>query len=357
MVAPNGFNESLLAKSAIMPKMNSSLPQPSTASLNRPKKSFDIFNSNYSFLSGPSQFISHNQRDQLQVKQNLLNITQINTTPNSTNLTESLLNINESTFYSNIMYEKFIFYAVMCLITLNMTTEFILLMLKSIKKKKEKCCCKACGCKDSKGKLYGNEANTDELELDHDLVAASSHKYLFGKCENELLYTKSMYFSNTSRKTFSFVKYYFEKIVYENRKNFRYSKQFINTHIIAFVLLYYISSIIIRKSNKIVNLSSNFLILLINFIFKMNPTSEFSVNSNMQIKLLIESLYDNINLYITLACLFTTGIFVTQLLLGIKNYHKNVLNAYRGVYLDIPPPGSFSNTKLMSSSLHYRYVF
>ncbi len=321
---------------------------------NRSKKSVDngpLVSSKHSSISLTNNLVNLNQKIPLKIE-NTINVSQIDLP--KTNFTEEILSINDSTFYSNIMYEKFIFYAVLCLITSNMVTEFVLLVLKSKQKKKEKCSCKACGCKDNKTKA-SKEFEHDDAE--HKLLNSaqkSKHKYLFGKCENEILYTINLFNNSSRRKPVSFVKYYFEKYIYENRRYFRYSKQFINTHIIAFVLLYYISSIIIRKSNKIVSLSSNLLILIINFIFKMNSSSEFGMNSNAQIKLLIESLYQNINLYITMACLFTTGIYVLQLMLGIKNYHKHVLNAYKGVYIDIPPPSSFSSTKLTSSSLHHR---
>lgn len=337
---------------------NSSLLQTISTNFNRSKRSSDVNSSSIVF---PKSFINFNQKTQLLKAKNGIqvestaNISQVNLP--KTNLTDEILNINEATFYNNIMYEKFIFYAVLCLITSNMVAEFCILVYKSIKKKREKCCCKACGCKDNKVKTTEELSQDNEIEAEHkplNPASRSTHKYLFGKCENEILYTMNVLNKNSRRKTDSIVKYFFEKYVYENRRYFRYSKQFINTQIIAFVLLYYISSIIIRKSNKIVSLSSNLLILIINFIFKMNSSNEFGINSNAQIKLLIESLYQNINTYITLACLFTTGIYVVQLFLGIKNYHKHVLNAYKGVYIDIPPPKSFSSTKLTSSSLHHR---
>ena len=352
MIKPT-FSNASNSKSVIKPQ-NASLFQSIRSNFNRSKRSVEYGpRANNSSFPFSHNLINLNQNDQLKVE-NTINVNQISLP--QTNITEELLNISDSAFYNNIMYEKFIFYAVLCLITSNMVAEFGLLVLKSNQRKKEKCRCKACGCKESKSKA-SNEIEHDESNSEHKLLNSSqhsTHKYLFGKCENEILYTVNLFKNSSRQKPVSFVKYYFEKYLYENRRYFRYSKQFINTHIIAFVLLYYISSIIIRKSNKIVSLSSNLLILIINFIFKMNSSSEFGMNSNAQIKLLIESLYQNINMYITIACLFTTGIYVIQLLLGIKNYHKHVLNAYKGVYIDIPPPSSFSSTKLTSSSLHHR---
>ena len=71
---------------------------------------------------------------------------------------------------------------------------------------------------------------------------------------------------------------------------------------------------------------------------------------------LIESLYENLSSYIVIACVFSSGMYAMQLFIGIRRYQKNVLNAYKGKYVDIPAPKRFANAKLVSSSLHYRYL-
>ena len=273
-----------------------------------------------------------------------LNKTQAYGSAIKSNLSDELMTINKSTFYSNIMYEKFIFYAVLCLITLNMITEFSILIFESarayyVKKASKLCPCQKCCC-----------CSKTESEKSTDAGG------VIGKVNNEIAYTRSLLKPN--RKPISYFKYLFEKYVYKNCAYFRYSKQFINTNIIAFILLYYLSALIIRKSNLFVQLFVKFLLLVINLVLKMDPTSEFTnilpMNSKAQITALLESLHNAINVYIIVACLSTTFVYVVQLLLGIRNYHKHVLNAYRGVYVDIPSPRQFSNTKLVSSSLHYR---
>ena len=279
-----------------------------------------------------------------------LNKTQAFGSTIKSNLSDELMTINKSTFYSNIMYEKFIFYAVLCLITLNMITEFSILIFESardyyVKKASKPCSCKKCCCSKA-------ESEQSSVENSH----TSDDVGFIGKVNNEIAYTRSLLKPN--RKPISYFKYLFEKYVYKNCAYFRYSKQFINTNIIAFILLYYLSALIIRKSNLFVQLFVKFLLLVINLVLKMDPTSEFTnilpMNSKAQITALLESLHNAINVYIIIACLSTTFVYVIQLLLGIRNYHKHVLNAYKGVYVDIPSPRQFSNTKLVSSSLHYR---
>lgn len=240
--------------------------------------------------------------------------------------------VKKTLFANNIMYEKFLFYAVLCLITFNIVFDFLHLMWQSIQRQ----CCR------------NNSSSQASLKL--------KRKSLY---KHELCYTKNILKMNKLLKPVSFMRHLFEKYIYKNRPHFRFPKQFINTQIIAFVLLYYITCIIIRKSQLIVNLSSNLLILLINFIFQSSSDSEsssFVLNSRAQLNVLVKSLFDHIGTDIIIACSLTSAIYLAQLFLGIRNYQRQVLNALKGIYIDIPSPKNFSNTKLASSSLHYRYV-
>jgi hypothetical protein len=37
----------------------------------------------------------------------------------------------------------------------------------------------------------------------------------------------------------------------------------------------------------------------------------------------------------------------------MKNYQRHMLNAYKGIFLDIPPRSSFKTIRLMSKNIHY----
>ena len=249
------------------------------------------------------------------------------------NFTTDLKSINSSLFVSNFMYEKFVFYAVLVLISFYMISEFVKLMGKYFTEKR-----------------MAQKNNCVHCKPKRDVNV--NVEYSNQKVDHEIKYTKEL-FKPKIRKPISFSKYLFEKYIYKNRRDFRYTKQFINTHIIAFILLYYITCLIIRKSNLIVSVSSNLLILAINFIFKAND-SGFMVVTKNQINRFVLSLYENISEYIVFAACFSTAVYVVQLFIGIKSYHRHVLNAYKGVYVDIPSPKRFSNVKMASSSLHYR---
>lgn len=335
-----------------------------------------------------------------------------NYTNNFDQTIEELAKLKSTLFKSNIMYEKFLFYAVICLITINTTLEFIYLAINAIRsyrkrKNAEKSKLEGPIKEDAVEKKsltlnrsdYGIDQNNnnpvyvnlnpnEEPFDDEFMIRDYNQNEIIGvvtknkgnldlaverfqadsdlddydddgkKINHELNYARALYnLHRVKQKPKSFLRHLIEKYIYKPKKDFRYSKQFINTHIIAFILLYYLTSIIIRKSTLIMNLSSNFLILLINYIFKSSSASEansFINNSKTQLNIIVKSLFSHITIDIVVACSLTTSIYVIQLLLGIRNYQKQVLNAYKGVYVDIPSPKRFSNAKLTSSSLHYR---
>lgn len=276
------------------------------------------------------------------------------------NLSNELQSINQSLFVSNFMYEKFIFYAVLLLISFNMIYEFCKLMVQTIRRRrarreraKRKCSCCRKNLTGGSSSSAGDHEDDDEDDDDDD-----EDEYEIGKVAHELEYTQRL-LKPDPIKPISFSKYLFEKYVYKSRKDFRFSKQFINTHIIAFILLYYITCIIVRKSTLIVSISSSLLVMVVNVLFRMNAASAdggFMLVTKNQLNSLIISLSQNISIYIVCAACATTAIYMIQLLLGIRHYQRNVINAYRGVYLDIPSPKLFSSTKMTSSSLHYRYL-
>ncbi|CAF0764307.1 unnamed protein product [Brachionus calyciflorus] len=235
--------------------------------------------------------------------------------------------IKDELFIRNFMFEKFLFYIILCLIVFYMISEFCILILEAILNRKNDFTCKYCG-SDNPQMRQGD------------------------KVDNELKYTKNLF---KKQKPISFFKNLISKYVYENRRYFRYSKEFINTNMIAFILLYYITCLIIRKSSIIVSISSRLVILVINFIFELGAETEmaYMLPGNRQIKAFISSLHNEISFFIIMACCITTSIYVTQLLLGIRSFHTNVLNGYRGVYENIPSPKKLSNGDIALSSLHY----
>jgi hypothetical protein len=252
-------------------------------------------------------------------------------------------------FFNNIMYEKLIFYVVLCLITIHLSVETIFLVAKKCTRLSRY----LRNSDDTKtarlSKILFNDTSTAHAPDEH-----NKHR------SSEYLYTKRIFNATTDTESKSFVKYLFEKYIYKFKMHFKYSKQLINTYVIAFILLYYITCIIIRKSKFILNLTSELLIIFMSFVFKLGTSDNSNLASNSmvltsrtQLTSHVNALFAHINYDIVLSCCLTTGFYVVQLVLGMRNYQKHTLKAYKGVYTDIPPPKRFTNTKKASSSLHY----
>ena len=235
-------------------------------------------------------------------------------------------------FLRNFMFEKLMFYTILCIISFYMMTESVLLIIEWIRKK-----------------------SCHKEDIEHD--AEEGEKFLSkvrrgDKVDNELKYTREL-FRKTKR--ISFAKHLISKYIHDSRRYFRFSKEFINTNLIAFILLYYITCLIIRKSNTIVSFSSNLINMLLKFIYEIDSKIDIGdLVSNTRLKKLAISLHHEIPHYIVIACCITTAIYVVQLLLGIKKYHKHILNGYKGIYEDIPAPRKIPNDELVLNSLHYR---
>ena len=279
--------------------------------------------------------------------------------------------ISEAVLPKNLFFENLPYYAILCLIALNTTYVLFQHMIQSLVRQLRRLVYnrkrntvykeseKRMGYK--LGQTKGEVISGNELKRIAKIEEKEESKSWKDDCD--LNYTREILKNRVQMNRnypVSSLRYLFEKYIYKPRKDYRFSKQFINTQIIAFILLYYITSIVIRKSTLIVNLSSNFLAVLINFIFRAatpssaSPeTSSFMSNSRSQMNMVVKSLFSHVSTDIIVSCLIATSIYVVQLLLGIRNYHKHILNAYKGVYVDIPSPKRFSSVKMTSSSLHY----
>lgn len=303
-------------------------------------------------------------------------------------------------FLNNIMYEKLILYIVLCIITIHLTVETVDLVRKKVKliqfyfKKLRK---NKSDKKDVKSKirvsslLFNDNSNREVIKEFFNLtneeeeenvetiktkpkISSRTSKIYNEQAQSEymsaeMLYTKKIFQRKIKAK--SFIKYLFEKYIYKFKMHFKYSKQLINTYVISFILLYFITCIIIRKSKLIINITHEILQIVLNFIFKMSISGANAVtNGNndpldaqaielaaattrKHLNTLINYLFSTLGDNIVISCCLTSFIYVVQLLLGIKNYQKHILNAYKGAYVDIPSPKRFTNTKKAASSMHY----
>lgn len=147
--------------------------------------------------------------------------------------------------------------------------------------------------------------------------------------------------------------------IYRPNKYFTYSKQILNMYMIAFMLTYYLTLNILHGGfyiiDKIYSIFSIPLIVLTDAIDLPQPTP-FDLKYEMMI-----------------ACALTAMIYYVQLLWGMKNYQKHMLDVYKGrgvlplifkiyqlfilflvgIFIDIPPRSAFKTAQVISQHAHY----
>jgi len=141
-----------------------------------------------------------------------------------------------------------------------------------------------------------------------------------------------------NNKKISFIKALFYKI-YRPNKYFRYSKQILNMYMIAFMLTYYLTFNILQGGFYIIE--KIYSVLAIPFIV-LSDELDFP-----------EPNLFNLKYEIMITCFLTAFVYYGQLLWGMKNYQKHMLDAYKGIFIDIPPRTAFKSARLISKHAHY----
>ena len=134
-----------------------------------------------------------------------------------------------------------------------------------------------------------------------------------------------------NEKTISFCLAQLHKLkrIYDPVKHFRFSKQVVNTFMIAFMLLYFFTVFIVRTSTVF----GAWLVRSIQLIFQIMFGSilpSFSFQDH------------NLNVEFAVACLITSLICFIQLLLSLKSFQKYILELHRG--------GELSNKNLKDNA-------
>ena len=107
--------------------------------------------------------------------------------------------------------------------------------------------------------------------------------------------------------------------IYRPNKYFSYSKQILNMYMIAFMLTYYLTFNILQGSFYIIEkLYSIFSIPLIVLTDEINLPVPKPVHLKYEI---------------IIACFLTAIIYYGQLLWGMKNYQKHMLDVYKGIFI------------------------
>jgi hypothetical protein len=104
--------------------------------------------------------------------------------------------------------------------------------------------------------------------------------------------------------------------IYRPNKYFSYSKQILNMYIIAFMLTYYLTFNILEGGFYIIEKVYGILVIPLLVLF-----DELDLPQPKPFNLKYEMF---------LACLLTAIVYYGQLLWGMKNYQKHMLDAYKG---------------------------
>ena len=152
------------------------------------------------------------------------------------------------------------------------------------------------------------------------------------------LFQKTQRILCENKKKISFIKSLLYKI-YRPNKYFHYSKQILNMYMVAFMVTYYLTFNILERGFYIIEkLYSIFAIPIIVL------TEEFDLPTPNPHALKYE---------IMVTCFLTASIYYAQLLWGMKNYQKHMIDAYKGKFIDIPPRTAFQSARLIAKHAHY----
>jgi hypothetical protein len=262
------------------------------------------------------------------------------------------------------MYENLTFYATLSIIAFFFALQVAFLLIKDQKKVFTQI-----------RELFSRRARL-LLELDRDY-------YLNMNLDNEMKYVQELATPRSKYTTISYFRYNFETYVYKSRQYFRFSKQFLSTQFIVVMLLFFLTTTIVRNSSRIFELIYGTVVLLLDFIItdvfkqlltgsgqkqQQNEFLDKLMQGNTTEKLKSEFLDKIMKMrkanflqrsfqisehVIMQACIATTVIYAVQILVFIKRYQTHVLNAYKGLYLGIPSPKKFKNSKIVSCSMRY----
>ena len=282
----------------------------------------------------------------------------------------------EVTIESKSLYENLTYYIVLSTIAIFLTMQSLHLIFKDIFALYNRCY------KASNTKNDLNDKNSKQK-----------------KSSTEIRYTIKLLKSNrnkskTENSSFGFcyfLKQKFGHYIYKPRKHYRFSKQFLSTQFILIMLLYFLTCTIIKNTNRIAELMYGTLVLTLDwfvnkilidiflggnrnqasmsefieseYLPRMHVNNKSGIVSNYLTHVADEadkerlaSLFKMIEAFIRDACICTSLLYAVQIFLFVRQYQKIVLNAYRGVYAEIPKPSELSNIGIVSGSIRFRFV-
>lgn len=179
--------------------------------------------------------------------------------------------------------------------------------------------------------------------------------------ENQIIITKSQRFKNK-------MKYLFKTYIYDWQDTFRFTSRFINTHIVAFLTLYHLAMLFLfYLIDNIVFISNN--LSSIDFDNLQNVTfgdiscligEDFCIpelNYPLPLpKAVIKfgrEFFPSLRSVLLVPFFCALLICTIQVLIGIRDSKRHLLELYKGKCVYLPPIKSLSNASISASSFHY----
>lgn len=127
--------------------------------------------------------------------------------------------------------------------------------------------------------------------------------------------------------------------IYRPKKYFQYSKQILNMYMIAFMLIYYLTFNILESGFHLIERIYSFTLMPLLILYDELDLPEPKL--------------ENLKYEMAFACLLTSAVYFGQLFTGMKYYQRHMLDAYKGVFTDIPSRSAFRSSRLMAKNIHY----
>jgi hypothetical protein len=288
---------------------------------------------------------------------------------NETSITFPTFNMTKNKFSKfkvdipELLYDNATFYTILSIIAIYFFVEFVILVYKD---------------------LVRTFSSSKRISL-FQIEQTKETGFLDMNLDVEIKYVKDLATPKPKNVAISYFRAKFESNIYQSRAYYRFSKQFISTQFIGFMIIFFLTTTIIRNVTKIIDVIYGTIVLIIDYLvtdvfselftntkteeqdnyiqrLDQNGTLIKSIKNSHYIEKMLNDRKEITSIdpfeigesIVVQACLITSFIFTIQILLFVKRYQKHVLNAYKGVYIDIPSPAKFKNSKLVSGSMRYR---
>ena len=269
--------------------------------------------------------------------------------------------------------------AVSTFIVIKLTYQTIYMFISSIKNinRKSNIFCELCYINDKYENIYCHTDILYVLDLFHNPIHYKTHGSTIGKdvrvfnkifnnISNNKVIDDKTNLVNDSEPEVEPKKSFFQKHIYEWNDNFKFTSRFINSHVVAFLALFHFSMYLLYKLvyfALFLKRNPNYIDLGYLSTFSMGDVTcafgETYCLTDFKWPLPIPNTYHDHSFVPSTDALLIVPFFLAlvictiQLIIGIRNTKKNLLEIYKGTCESLPPRNSLTNKKIAGKSFNY----